>query len=383
MALGCDVDANTGQGASIRFGSIIAHRFVAVPGPIVATLIVLATGLLAFASTPVQAVEPPMLSRDDPPRSADPVKRARALLDAAARRWMRKGDLAADADLDGAIYAYRHARRLAPKDFWAAVELMRLLRRSGDIRRAARVSRIAINNATDDWHLSVALSYSGQFAQELGKLDEAREKLARVVALRTDLLADTGSSDRDNDRDRDEAALDLAEAHGNACNVELAARAFSQAIESCRHAITILQPRVDRDAATADPDAIASDIRARRRQLAFTYMHLGDALLANGHLAAARDAFERDVRLSRSLAAEAGSASITAQRDLSISLERMGDLLAVQGRIKDAIARYVDSHRIAETLATSHPHDDALRNDLSITQRRLSELQAALKKRGG
>lgn len=379
MALGCWINANTGQGASIRFGSIIAHRPVAVPGLIVATLIVLATGLLAFTSTPAQAVEPPTLSRDDPARSADPVKRARALLDAAARRWMRKGDLAADADLDGAIYAYRHARRLAPKDFWATVELMHLLRRSGDIRRAARVSRIAIKNATDDWRLSVALSYSGQYAQELGKLDEAREKLTRVVILRTGLLAKSGSSDKG----RDEAALDLAEAHSDVCNADLAARAFSQAIESCRHAIAILQPRVDRDTTNPDPDAIASDIRARRRKLAFTYMHLGDALLANGHVAAARDAFERDVRLSRSLAAEAGSASITAQRDLSISLERMGDLLAVQGRIEDAIARYVDSHRIAETLATSHPHDDALRNDLSITQRRLSELQAELKKRGG
>lgn len=348
-------------------------------GLIVATLILCAAGLLAVAPTPARAVEPPTLSRDDPARSANPVKYARALLDAAARRWMRKGDLAADADLDGAIYAYRHARRLAPRDFWAAVELMRLLRRSGDIPRAARVSRIAIDNATDDWQLSVALSHSGQYAQELGKLDEAREKLARVVILRTGLLADSGSSDRD----RDDAALDLAEAYSNACNAELGARAFSQAAESCRHAIAILQPSVDRDVTKADPSAIASDIRARRRKLAFTYMHLGDALLANGHVAAARDAFERDVRLSRSLAAEAGSASITAQRDLSISLERVGDLLAVQGRIKDAIARYVDSHRIAETLAISHPHDDALRNDLSITQRRLSELQAELKKRGG
>ncbi len=339
--------------------------------------------LMTFLPQPSGAVEPPTVSRDVRPSLVNPVKHAGRLLDAAAQRWMRKGDMAADADLDRAIFAYRNARRMAPKDFWAAMELMRLLRLSGDIRRAARVSRIAIRNATDDWHLSVALTHSGQLDRQLGKHADAQQKLRRVVSLRTALLA--GSADSPVAQDRDEAALDLAEAHSIACEAEIAGAALVQAVEDCRAAIAILEPRVTQSAATDDPDAIATALRANRRLLAATYMRLGDALLAIGQVAAAREAFASDVRLSRSLVAGAGGSgrSITARRDLSISLERMGDLLAVQGRIADAIARYVDSRRIAESLATAHPHDDALRNDLAITRRRLSELQAELKKRGG
>jgi len=380
MALCFGTRMNSGQGATIRFGTCITRRISGIARGAMPVLLAVAA-VAAFLPHTALAIEPPTWSRDVQPRQANLEKRARQLLDGAARRWMQIGDMAADADLDRAIFAYRNARRMAPRDFWTAMELMRLLRLNGDIRRAARVSRIAIRNATDDWHLSVALTHSGQLAQELGKHADAREKLDRVVALRTALLA--ASRHSPVALDRDEAALDLAEAHSNVCSAELDGRAFARAIASCRSAIAVLQPRVDRALNITNPDAVPVDSRANRRLLAFTYMRLGDALLASGHVTEARDAFAQDVRLSRSLASEAGGRSITAQRDLSISLERMGDILAVEGRIEDAIARYVDSHRIAETLATAHPHDDALRKDLSITQRRLSEWQAELKKRGG
>ncbi|MDF1720341.1 MAG: hypothetical protein P1U65_06690 [Minwuia sp.] len=360
-----------GQGARIGSGTASARRVIAAGGLFA---LILAGGTIV-APDFAHAIEPPQVTRDVPPQSETTVQRARELLAASARRWMRIGQLAADADLDRAIYAYRNARRLAPKDFWAAVELLRLLRKKGQTGRAARVARIAVRNAEDDWQLSVALSYRGQLAHQLGKHDDAQDHLGRVISLRQALLSSS--------LEPEHARIDLAEAHGDMCDARLAAGAYSQAIDSCERTIAILQPAVDRDMSASGDDSGSIDSRANRRALALTYMHLGDALLANGHVAAARDAFERDVRLSRSLAAEAGRTSISAQRDLSISLERMGDLLAVQGRIEDAIARYIDSHRIAETLAATHPEDSSLRNDLTITRERLSELQARLRNRGG
>ena len=68
-------------------------------------------------------------------------------------------------------------------------------------------------------------------------------------------------------------------------------------------------------------------------------------------------------------------ASAEAQRDLSVSLERLGDVAEQAGDIPAAIANYERSLPIARALATANPGHPGLKRDVEITERRLTALR--------
>ncbi|HAD26740.1 MAG TPA: hypothetical protein DCF61_13480, partial [Alphaproteobacteria bacterium] len=63
------------------------------------------------------------------------------------------------------------------------------------------------------------------------------------------------------------------------------------------------------------------------------------------------------------------------QRDLSVSHERIGDVLVAQGDLAGAIAAYEASVSIARGLAEKFPYHPQFRSGLAITERRLAALK--------
>ena len=64
------------------------------------------------------------------------------------------------------------------------------------------------------------------------------------------------------------------------------------------------------------------------------------------------------------------------QRDLSVTLEKIGDVLAARGELPAAIAAYEESEPIARALAERFPEHRQFQSDYQITRQRLAELRA-------
>jgi tetratricopeptide (TPR) repeat protein len=65
------------------------------------------------------------------------------------------------------------------------------------------------------------------------------------------------------------------------------------------------------------------------------------------------------------------------QRDFSISLERIGDVLAAEGKWSEALAYYQYSHTIRLPLAKQNPENSACQNDLYWTYQDLGNVEMA------
>ncbi len=76
--------------------------------------------------------------------------------------------------------------------------------------------------------------------------------------------------------------------------------------------------------------------------------------------------------------AQADASNAGAQRDLSVSQQRIGDLREARGEIAAAIEAYEGSLVIAQSLADRFPDHRQFRSELEITKRRLDELRRNL-----
>ena len=75
-----------------------------------------------------------------------------------------------------------------------------------------------------------------------------------------------------------------------------------------------------------------------------------------------RARYEECLKIFRSLAAS-GPTSAAAQRDLSVSLGRLGDVLAAGGDLAAARVRYEESLKIGQGLAAADPTSAAAQRD--------------------
>ena len=110
-----------------------------------------------------------------------------------------------------------------------------------------------------------------------------------------------------------------------------------------------------------------------QRNLSISYNKLGDLLRQEGKGAEARKAYEEDLRISQKLAQE-DPHNAQAQRDLSISYERLGDLLIQEGRGAEAHKVYDDGLAISQKLAQEDPHNAQAQRDLSVSYNKLGDL---------
>ncbi len=110
-----------------------------------------------------------------------------------------------------------------------------------------------------------------------------------------------------------------------------------------------------------------------QRDLSISYNKLGDLLLQEGKGGEARKAYEDGLAISRKLAEE-DPHNAQAQRDLSISYERLGDLLRQEGKGGEARKAYEDGLAIRRKLAEEDPHNAQAQRDLSVSYERLGDL---------
>ena len=111
-----------------------------------------------------------------------------------------------------------------------------------------------------------------------------------------------------------------------------------------------------------------------QRDLSVSYNKLGDLMAALGQGEAARDFFQKDLAIAERLArAEPERADY--QRDLSVSYERLGDLLRKEGNVGAAGEYFRQSLAIRERLADAEPERADLQRGLVVPLTRMAQLE--------
>jgi tetratricopeptide (TPR) repeat protein len=112
------------------------------------------------------------------------------------------------------------------------------------------------------------------------------------------------------------------------------------------------------------------------REVSVGLNRLGDVQVAQGDLAGAlksyRDSLAIADRLARSDPGNAGW-----QRDLSVSFNKVGDVQVAQGDLAGALKSYRDSLAIRERLAQADPGNAGWQRDLSVSYERVGDVQVA------
>jgi tetratricopeptide (TPR) repeat protein len=128
--------------------------------------------------------------------------------------------------------------------------------------------------------------------------------------------------------------------------------------------------------ATVAARGLADQLRtpAAERDLSVTLTRLGDTERANGAWEAARQAYAEGLTIDRRLARQIDSAE--AQRDLSVSLNKLGDAEVAAGDWDAARQAYTEALAIARRLADQLKTPEAER-DLSVSLNRLGDAEAA------
>jgi tetratricopeptide (TPR) repeat protein len=109
-----------------------------------------------------------------------------------------------------------------------------------------------------------------------------------------------------------------------------------------------------------------------QRGLSVTRDRIGDVLVMQGKLPEALKSY-RDGLAIRERLASADPGNAERQRDLLLSHEKIGDVLAVQGKLPEALESFRSQRTIAERLAKATPDDAALQVGLSLSHERVGE----------
>jgi tetratricopeptide (TPR) repeat protein len=113
-----------------------------------------------------------------------------------------------------------------------------------------------------------------------------------------------------------------------------------------------------------------------RRELSVLLNRQGDVQLAQGDVAAARDSYQRSRETAEKLAAGDPS-NARWQCDLSVSLEKLGDVQLAQGDLAAARDSYRRSREIREKLPAGDPSNAQWQRDLSVSLNKLGDVQLA------
>ena len=124
--------------------------------------------------------------------------------------------------------------------------------------------------------------------------------------------------------------------------------------------------------AAADP----SNAQAQR-DLSISYKRLGDLMRAVGNLPEAERFYRDGLAIAERLAA-AEPSNAEAQRDRSVSYNRLGDLMRAVGNLPEAERFYRDGLAIAERLAAADPSNAEAQRDRSVSYERLGDLMRAV-----
>ncbi|MDZ7856065.1 hypothetical protein [Sphaerotilus sp.] len=117
-------------------------------------------------------------------------------------------------------------------------------------------------------------------------------------------------------------------------------------------------------------------VAATDRERSVALNEMGDLLLPAGDLPGARRSFEESLQVARRLAA-ANPTSAEAQRDVSVSLDRLGDVQVAAGDLPGARRSFEESLQVARRLAAANPTSAQAQRDVSVSRNRLGDVQVA------
>ncbi len=123
------------------------------------------------------------------------------------------------------------------------------------------------------------------------------------------------------------------------------------------------------DAKQAAKQAAATAADDRDRSVALN--ELGDVLVAQGDLAGARGLYQESLAIGQRLSA-ADPSSAERQRDVSVSLNKLGDVLVAQGDLAGARGLYQESLAIRQRLAAADPSSAERQRDVLSSMWRLT-----------
>jgi tetratricopeptide (TPR) repeat protein len=109
-----------------------------------------------------------------------------------------------------------------------------------------------------------------------------------------------------------------------------------------------------------------------QRDLSVSYDRVGDVLVDQGNLPEALKSF-RDGLAIRDRLAKADPGNAGWQRDLTVSYDRIGDVLVAQGNLPEALKSFRDGLAIADRLAKADPGNAGWQHDLSVSYSRLAK----------
>ncbi len=116
---------------------------------------------------------------------------------------------------------------------------------------------------------------------------------------------------------------------------------------------------------------------AWQRDLSVSLNKLGELAVAQGNLPEAQRLFGEALRIAQRLA-ESDPANAEWQRNLSVSLNKLGNLAVAQGNQPEAQRLFGESLRIAQRLAESDPANAAWQRDLSVSHFKFFQLAQKL-----
>lgn len=320
-------------------------------------------------------------------------------LDAQGDALLSKGDRA------GALKAYEEgleiARRLAaddPDNGDLARDVSVSLERIGDIRfaggdRAGALKayeeslEIARRMAADDpgdarftRDLSVGLDRIGNVRAAGGDRTDALKAYKESLEIRRRLLA----ADPGNDGLARDVSVslnkigDLRFAGGDRTG---ALKAYEEGLEIRRRLAADDRPGTPGSAL----DVFGGDVSARdvpERDVLVSLSKVGDVRLAGGDRAGALKAYEESLEIARWLAAgDPGHAGLA--RDVSVALDRIGDVRAAGGDQAAALKAYEESLAVRRRLSADDPGNARWARDLSVSLDRVGDVRSAAGDRAG
>lgn len=114
----------------------------------------------------------------------------------------------------------------------------------------------------------------------------------------------------------------------------------------------------------------------RQRSIYLINIRLGDVAVGSGDLPAAQTAYEASFEISERLAAQ-DSHNTEWRRDLSVSHERLGVVAVALGDLPAARAAYAAALAIRESVAARDPRNTGWQRDLSVIHQRLGDVAVA------
>ncbi|MFT5468754.1 MAG: hypothetical protein ACI8UO_003866 [Verrucomicrobiales bacterium] len=127
--------------------------------------------------------------------------------------------------------------------------------------------------------------------------------------------------------------------------------------------------------AELNPESNSAESRMLRRDISVSLEGVGDANLAVEDFNAARSAYDESLRIRQELvkADQTGAAAA----DLGVSYAKMGDLDLATGATEDALSRYHAAQTVLEELAKEEPKNLARQRDASAGIARIGEAMLA------